>query len=158
MESTAKAAALARDLANKLQIRYANDPNINYVRQALDAAGWPEIFLSHGGVETEGNPVILIRIIGESAVSRDIFGNFTYCYAPHLLQFAYEMSATANDPIPLIADIITAEFESIKTGVRFQLYQLANGTAVTEANLDTAVVAGGATADLDELYWPTKLV
>jgi hypothetical protein len=157
MQSVAKADALMRDLADKLAKRYANDTGLNFLRTANDANGWPMLFISHAGVETEGNPVVLIRIVGESAVSTDIFGNFTYCYAPHLLQFAAELAATSNTLIPTLADVITAEFESIKTGVRFQLYEIPNGTAVTEASLNTAVTVGPQ-ADLDELYWPTKLV
>jgi hypothetical protein len=156
MQSTAKAIALVRDLANKLQIRYQGSASLNTVRQAFDANGWPMIFISVGGNEAEGQPVVLIRIIGENAVSTDIFGNSTYSYAPHLLQFAYEL-ASANDPEPSLADIMVATFESVKTGVRFQLYEITHGTAVTEASLDAAVAAG-ANADLDELYWPTKLV
>jgi hypothetical protein len=94
MQSVAKADALMRDLVDKLNKRFANDPGLNSIRTANDANGWPMAFISHNGVETEGNPVVLMRIIGESAVSTDIFGNFTYCYAPHLFQFAYELTAT----------------------------------------------------------------
>jgi hypothetical protein len=153
MQSVAKSEALIRDLANKLQIRYAGSATINFVRQANDAQGWPMLFLSVGGNEAEGQPVILIRIKNVDAVSKDIFGNQTFAYAPHTLEFAYELAA-ANKPIPLLTDIAPADFESIKTGVQFQLKILPNGTQVDEASIDAAAPS----VALDELYWPTKLV
>lgn len=153
MISTAKAVALSRDLADKLSKRYAGSATIDTVRQAFDANGWPMIFLSDGGTETAGSSVILVRIKGQDMVSKDVFGNATGSYAPHTLEFNYELTA-ANNPIPTDGDIFTAAFEAIKTGVRFQVKENTNGTAVTEANLATATVA----ADLEELNWPTKSV
>lgn len=152
-QSTAKAIALSRDLADKLSKRLSGSATIDTVRQALDANGWPMLFLSDGGVETAGSPVILIRIKGVDAVSKDIFGNSTTAYAPHTLEFNYELTA-ANNPIPADGDLWIGAFESIKTGVRWIAKENANGTAVTEANLATATVV----ADLEELYWPTKSV
>lgn len=153
MKSTAKAIALARDLADKLAKRYAGSATIDTVRQAFDANGWPMIFCSDGGVETAGNPVIALRISNPDAVSKDIFGSQTNAYAPHILEMAYELAA-ANNPIPSDADIFKSAFESIKVGARWQVKELANGTAVTEANIDAASPA----VDLEDLYWPTKSV
>jgi hypothetical protein len=153
MQSAAKADALVRDLADKLAKRYANGPGLNSLRIANDAQGWPMIFISTGGNEAEGQPVVLIRIRNVDMVSKDVFGNSTFAYAPHTLEFAYEL-ASSNDPIPTLADLAAAQFESIKTGVRFQLKTIANGTAVTEASLNAAAPV----ADLEELYWPTKSV
>lgn len=152
MQSTAKAQALSRDLADKLAKRFAGGASINSVRQANDANGWPLLFLSNGS-EAAGQPVILIRIKGQDMVSKDVFGGSTSSYAPHTLEFNYELTA-ANNPIPVDGDLWTAAFEAIKTGVRFQAKENANGTACTEANLATATVV----ADLEELYWPTKSV
>jgi len=152
-QSTAKAQALARDLADKLTKRYAGSATIDTIRQLNDSNGWPMIFCSDGGVETAGSAVILIRIKGQDAVSKDIFGNATTSYAPHTLELNYELTA-ANNPIPTDGDLWTAGFEAIKTGVRLKAEENANGTAVTEANLATATVV----ADLEELYWPTKSV
>jgi len=152
MQSTAKAQALARDLADKLSKRYAGSATINTVRQANDANGWPLIFCSNGN-EAEGQPVILIRIMAVPMISADVFGNPTTAYAPHTLEFAYELAA-ANKPEPTLADAAIAQFEAIKTGVRFQLKEIANGTAVTEASIDAASPA----LDIEELYWPTKSV
>jgi hypothetical protein len=151
--STAKAVALSRDLADKLSKRFAGSATINTVRQAFDANGWPMLFLSSGGVETAGSAVILIRITGVDMVSKDIFGNSTTAYAPHTLEFNYELAA-ADNPIPTDGDLWTAAFEAIKVGCRTKFEENANGTAVTEANLATATVV----ADLEELYWPTKSV
>ena len=152
-KSTAKAVALSRDLADKLRKRFAGSATIDTVREASDANGWPMLFLSDGGVETAGAAVILIRIMNVDAVSKDIFGNATTAYAPHTLEFNYERTA-ANNPIPTDGDLWTAAFEAIKTGVRFQAKENANGTACTESNLATATTV----ADLEELYWPTKSV
>lgn len=151
--SNAKAVALVRDLADKLSKRYAGGAGLNSVRQASDANGWPMLFISNAGNEAEGAAVVLIRIKGVDAVSKDIFGNATTAYAPHTLELAYELAA-ANKPIPTLADLASAEFEAIKTGVRYQLKEIANGTAVSEAAINAAAPA----ADLDELYWPTKSV
>src|SRR5581483_5689455 len=128
--SNAKAVALARDLADKLAKRYAGGSGLNTIRQAFDANGWPMIFVSHGGNEAEGQAVVLIRIKGVDAVSKDIFGNATTAYAPHTLELAYELTATSNCPIPTLADLAQAEFEAIKTGVRYQLKEIANATQV----------------------------
>lgn len=151
MKSLAKADALLRDVADKLKVRLAGSATIDTVRAARDAAGWPMLFLSDAGNEAAGQPVIAIRIKAVDAVSKDVFGNDLVAFAPHKLEVAYELAA-ANNPIPTDVDVLIAEYESIKTGVAIQLKELANGTAVTAANMDAAAVA----IELDELYWPTK--
>lgn len=151
MKSLAKADALLRDVADKLKVRYAGSATIDTVRAARDAQGWPMLFLSDAGNEAAGQAVIALRIRANDAVSKDVFGNDLVAFAPHILEVAYELAA-ANNPIPTDADILIAEYEAIKTGVRIQLKELANGTAVTAANMDAAAPA----ADLDDLYWPTK--
>ena len=153
MQSAAKAEALMRDLADKLSKRYANGSGLNSIRTANDAEGWPVIFISRNGNEAEGQPVVAVRISNVDAESRDVFGNSTYAYAPHVLELAYELAA-ANKPTPSTVDLAAVSFECIKTGVRLQLKEIAHGTAVTEASLNSASVA----ADLEELYWPTKSV
>lgn len=151
MKSTAKAEALLRDVADKLKVRFAGSATIDTVRAARDAQGWPMLFLSDAGNEAAGQAVIALRIRAVDAVSKDVFGNDLVAFAPHKLEVAYELTATDN-PIPTDKDLLTAEFEAIKTGVAIQLKELANGTAVTEANMNAAAVA----LELDELYWPTK--
>lgn len=151
MKSLAKADALMRDVADKLRIRYAGSSTIDTVRAARDAAGWPMLFLSDGGTETAGAAVIALRCKAVDAVSKDVFGNDLVAFAPHTWEVAYELTA-ANNPIPTDVDILIAEYESIKTGVKIQLKELTNGTAVTAANMDAATPA----IELDELYWPTK--
>ena len=150
MQSTAKAIALCRDLADLLAKR---PMALNTIRQAFDANNWPYLVLSVGGNEAEGQPVVLIRISNVDMVSKDIFGNQTYAYAPHILELAYELTS-GGAPEVARADLLTCEFESIKTGVRVQLKEIANGTAVTAASVSAAAPV----ADLDQLYWPTKLV
>lgn len=153
MKSTAKAEALLRDVADKLAKRFAGSATIDTVRQAKDANGWPMLFLSDAGNEAAGQPVIALRIKAVPMVSTDVFGNATTAYAPHALEVAYELTA-ANNPIPSDVDLLTAEFEAIKTGVKIQLKELANTVAVTEAAIDAAAIA----VELDELYWPNKSV
>jgi hypothetical protein len=158
MYSNAKSIALIRDLSDKLNERLKiSGSSVNQAAPAFytDANGavWPYLLITENGVATEGSPVIYIEISNVDMISKDIFGNQTYAYAPHILQFAYELTS-GGAPIPAIADILACEFEAIKTGVRFQLKQIANGTAVTAASVNAASAA----ADLDELNWPTKLV
>lgn len=151
MKSLAKADALIRDMADKLKVRYAGSATIDTVRVARDANGWPMIFLSDAGNEAAGQPVIAIRIQSVNAVSKDVFGNDLIAFTPHALEVAYELTA-ADNPIPSDKDILVAEFEAIKTGVKIQLKELANTTAVTAANMDAATPA----IELEDLYWPTK--
>jgi len=153
MMSNAAPVAFLRDVQDKLSKRFAaSGVSVNSIRQAFDANGFPFIVISENGNEAEGHPVIFIRISEIDAVSKDIFGNSTFAYAPLSLQVAYEMSAVVNEPIPALSDILVAEFESIKTGIALQLIQIANGLQVTEANVDAA----SPVITLDELYWPTK--
>ena len=152
-QSTAKSIALSRDLADKLAKRFANGAGLNSLRQAFDAQGWPMIFISANGNEAEGQPVILIRIHGVDAGSKDVFGNATEAYAPHLAQLCYEL-ASANHPEPSLADLAVAKWETERMGCRYQEFALANGNAVTEAALNAA----SPIADLEDLYWPTKSV
>lgn len=153
MQSVAKAQALVRDLADKLSKRFQNGASINSLRQANDAQGWPMLFLSVSGNEAEAQPVILIRVRNVDLVSKDIFGGSSFAYAPHTLELAYEL-AGANNPIPTDVDIVVAEFEAMRLGARFQLKEIANGTAVNEASLN----AKAPDCDLEDLYWPTKSV
>jgi hypothetical protein len=153
MQSNAKAVALIRDLADVLSKRMSG---LNSIRQAFDANNWPYLVASANGNEAAGQPVLLIRLSNVDAVSKDIFGNQTNAYAPHILELAYELQATPNigDSFVSHADRMAAELEAARVGARFQLKELANGTAVTAAN----VSAASAVADLDQLYWPTKSV
>lgn len=161
MYSNAKAVALLRDVADKLSKRLAySGTSVNTVATFFtstpDAAGgiWPYLLITEGGNASEGQPVIYVKISAQDMISKDIFGNDTDSYAPHILTFAYELGATGNETLPSHADITTCLWETIKTGVQLQLKEIANGTAVTDAN----VTAASVTVALDELYWPTKLV
>lgn len=152
LKSTAKAEALARDLAEKLKKRLAGSATIDTVREDKDANGWPLIFLSDGGTETAGNPVILIRIKGDDAVSKDIFGNAITAAAPHTTEVAYEKDGTEGEPSRL--DLTTVLFETIKMGTKIAIKEIDDATAVTES----AINAASADKTLDDLYWPTKSV
>lgn len=150
--NTAKANAVMRLLASDLKLRFANGAGINTVRQTVDSNGYPELFLSVNGVETAGNPVIYVRIDQISAVSTDVFGNPENAYAPHNMDIAWELSATAGLPEPAVADILTTLWECFPQNIATNVYQLANGTAVNETNVDAA----SPNQSFDWLRWPTK--
>jgi hypothetical protein len=157
MYSNAKSNALIRDLGDKLSKRLAfSGTSVNKVVQGsyTDGSGqvWPNLVITQNGNAAEGQPVIYIQISGQDMISKDVFGNQTEAYAPHIAQLGYELGAAGNETLPSHADIAACTFELVKTGVRFQLKEIANGTAVTAA----AVNAASPVADEDELYWPTK--
>lgn len=152
MKSTAKAEALIRDLKDKLAKRFEGSSTIDTVREAKDSQGWPLLVMSDAGNEAAGQPVIAIRIRAVDMVSKDVFGNSTTAYAPHKLEIAYELDGANIEPSR--TDLLTAEYEAIKTGVAIELKEIADGTAVTAASMDAA----SATLELEDLYWPTKSV
>lgn len=152
MISTAKAQACMRDLADRLSKRIAGSSTIDTVRAANDANGWPMLFLSDAGNEAEAQPVIVLRMSAQDAVSKDVFGNALVAFAPHILEVAYENTATANKAFPAKTDVQLVEWEAFKIGARTQVKEIANGTAVSEASMNAASAA----LDMDELYWPGK--
>lgn len=146
------AVGVARDLSDAFKIRFApGSAGINTVRQAQDANGWPMIFLSHNGVETESNPVIAIRIMNINVGAIDIFGNSTLPFTPHQCEIAYELTS-GGAPIPTTADYTTALFQVTRTGVIVENEPIANGTAVTEASMNAAQAAGPAQV-LRDIDW-----
>jgi hypothetical protein len=161
MFSNAKSLALIRDLADRLKVRLSANasPGINQVDESFfvdsKGASWPVLTLSQGGVVTAGSPVVVIQISNVDMVSKDIFGNQTFAYAPHLLQFGYEIGAsTTFIPWPSRADLAQIQFEAQTCGCEWQLKEIANGTAATAAALNAAA----AIVDIQPLYWPTKSV
>jgi hypothetical protein len=159
MYSNAKANALVRDLGDKLSKRLAfSGTSVNTVAQGTwtDGSGqvWPNLVISQNGNVAEGQPVIYIQISGQDMISKDVFGNQTEAYAPHVSQIGYELGAAGNQTLPSHADIAACMFELVKVGARVQVKEIANGTAVTAANVNAA----SAISDNEELYWPTKSV
>lgn len=149
--SPQKIQAVARDLGNRLAIRFQNNSGLNTVRYAYDTNGAPQLFFSHGGNESEGQPVVLVYLQQISMVSNDIFGNPALAYTPSLSQVCYELTS-GGYPIPAATDLLTIQWELIPFGIAQQLIQLSNGTAVTAANAEAATPS----IQLDQLYWPTK--
>lgn len=149
--SPQKLQSVARDLGNRLAIRFQNNSGLNTVRYAQDSNGGQQLFFSHNGVETEGSPVVLVYLQQISMVSNDIFGNPELAYTPSLSQVCYELTS-GGFPIPAASDLLTIQWELIPFAIRQQLIQIANGTAVTA----TSAEATTPSADLDQLYWPTK--
>lgn len=150
-KSTAKAEATMRDLKDRLALRLAGSARIDTVREAKDSEGWPVLILSDGGNEAAGQPVIGLRMKAVDAVSKDVFGNALVAFAPHELELAYELDGTV--PEADAKDIITVMVETGKIGARTLVKEIADGTAVTAANMDAAAVALALEADLK---WPTK--
>jgi hypothetical protein len=152
MSSFAKANAILRDVADKLTLRFpASASAINTVRQTVDSAGWPMIILSHAADETASHAVIALRMKAVDMISKDIFGNALTAYAPHALEIAFELDANGK-PTPAESDLMIANFEAIKTGVKIQLKQIVHATAVSATSMDAASVA----VEVEDLYWPTK--
>jgi hypothetical protein len=158
--SNAKAVALTRDLGDKLAKRLTSTgAGLNTVTTAFytdtNGAVWPYLLIYNATAGTgTGNPVLYIEISGIDAVSKDVFNNELYAYAPHKLLLGYELGAAGNETWVTHSDLLTAEFEAIKTGVALTLLEVANGTGVTPTTMNAAT----AVVTLDELYWPTKLV
>jgi hypothetical protein len=155
--SNQKIAACARDLGNRLAIRFANNTEaggVNSVSYAQDTNGGQLVYLynSADGLG-EGEPVILVYLQQIPMVSNDIFGNPELAYTPSTSSLSYELNS-AGAPIPTQADIDTVLWELFPFGIKFNLAPIPNGTAVTQASATTSLVAP--TASIDQLYWPTK--
>src|ERR1700688_4183767 len=131
------AVGLARDLSDRLSLRFAGGSGLNTVRQTQDANYWPEIFVSHGGNEAEGQPVVYIRIMDADVGAKDVFGNSTFPFTPTTTQIAYEFTA-GGFPEPTVTDYSTCLFEVARMGTIVQEFAIANGSAVTEANVNAA--------------------
>jgi hypothetical protein len=154
MKSLAKAEALIRglrdDLKPRIEANAGSAGRLDTVREARDSEGNPMLVLSDGGNEAAGQPVLAIRISQEDAVSKDVFGNDNLAYAPHKLELAYELDGAAPEVAAL--DLVLAMWEIAPRGVKVQVKQIADGTAVTAANIDAAAVA----EEIDWLRWPSK--
>lgn len=152
IQSTAKAQDLMRDLGDKLKVRLAANAGLNTVRRANDANGWPMLVLSHAANEAAGQPVVALRLMNVNAVSKDIFGGNLIAYAPHVMEIAFEMTATAGVQTPALLDVSLVEYEAFKLGTQIQIKEIAHSTAVTETSMNAASAA----ASYDDLYWPNK--
>jgi len=159
MYSNAKAIRLVQDIVDLLNARLKGQTAahaLNTISQGFtvdaNGASWPYALISNATDGTAADaPVVYIQVSNVDMVSKDIFGNQTYAYAPHILQLGYDPAATNA---VALADLLTCEFESIKSGVRLQVKTVTAHAQVNAANVNAAAPA----ADLDQLYWPTKLV
>ena len=131
------AVGIARDLADRLSLRFANSSTINTIAQSQDGNGYPIIVATHAGSAAEGQPVVWIRFTNIDVGAKDIFGNSTLPFTPTLAQIAYELNSTGA-PIPTTADFSTCLSEIARTGCVISEYAIANGTAVTEAAVNAA--------------------
>jgi len=152
MKSLAKADATLRDLAEVLKRRVSGSASIDTVREARDSDGWPMLILSDGGAEAAGDAVIAIRMKAVDAVSKDVFGNDLVAFTPHSMEVAYELDANGK-PTPANADVAEAIVEAAKKGVKIEIKEIANTTAVSAASMDAASPVKEIEVQ-DE--WPTK--
>lgn len=150
LQSTSTANGWARDLADKLTLRFKGGASITTVRAAQDASAWPMLFLSNGS-ESAGQPVIGIRIQGIDVGAKDIFGNSTIPFAPHSAEVAYELT-TGGFPTPVFADLTVVLYEISKLGVKVIDKAIAHNTAVTESSMNAAA----AVITVDNIDWPNK--
>jgi len=146
----AKSYAIARDLSQQLEIRVAGSAagRVNSVRNTKDVLGNPMIFLSRGGNEAAGQPVIALRILPVLNPTLSIFGQEIGSGDPSTIQVAYELDGAGQEPVAL--DIITVLYQSVPVGTRMNILQIADATAVTTANMDLAAIAQA----FEALYWP----
>lgn len=148
MKSIAKADATMRELKSTLDQRVQGGQlDMNTIRVAKDANGYPMLILSVGGVETATHPVIAIRMKADDAVSKDIFGNANVAFAPHTIEIANE------DAVPSRKDLAIVDAEVAKLNIKIQVKVMTAGDAVTEAHMDSAAPV----AVIDWLQFPTKL-
>jgi hypothetical protein len=136
LQSTSKATGMARDIADKMKMRFKGGAGINHVREALDANGWPMLFMSNGS-EAAGQPVIGLRIKNLDVGAKDIFGNSSLPFAPHTCEIAFELNG-AGAPTPSTSDLSQVLAEAARYGMILQEKAIANATAVTEASMNAA--------------------
>lgn len=151
LQSTDTAKGWVRDLADKFNLRFRSGAGVNTVRATLDTAGWPMLFMSTGGNEAAGQPVIGLRIKATDVGATDIFGNSTIPFAPHTCEVAYELTS-GGFPTPTFSDLSTVLYEVSKLGVKVADKAIANTTAVTQASMDAATPV----ITLDSIDWPNK--
>ncbi len=143
----AKTDSLMRAIAADLKLRLAGS-DLDTMTEARDADGYMYLMISDGGAVTAGNPVIYLKIKAAS-VQPDALGIDMAARAPHIAILAYELDGTVPEPSAL--DLAKVQMEVVKRGVRMQIRQIADATAVTNANAEAAAVA----ADLPmDMYWP----
>lgn len=145
------AVGLARDLADRLSLRFTNNSGINSIAQSQDENGYPIIVATHNGNAAEGQPVVWIRLMNIDVGAKDIFGNSTLPFTPTLCQIAYELTS-GGAPFPSVVDFSTCLFEIARTGCVVSEYAIVNGTAANEA----AVNAASPIQTLKDIDWGFK--
>ena len=83
--------------------------------------------------------VVGIRITDINVNAIDIFGNATLPFTPTQCEVAYELTS-GGAPEVAIGDLMVCAFEVTRTGMVQIIETIANGSAVTEANMNSATV------------------
>lgn len=143
---------VARDLADRLSLRFTNNSGLNSIQQTQDENGFPILVISSGGNQAAGQPVVWIRLMNMNVGSVDIFGNSTLPFTPTVGQIAYEINTAGTGPTPSVTDFSTCLLELGKTGVVIQEYAIAHGTQVNEA----AVNAASPSLTIKDIDWGLK--
>jgi hypothetical protein len=145
MISTAKAEALSRNLSERLNFRFKAS-GLSCVA-SKDTNGFPCLLLADATPAT-GEKAIFMRFIQADMVSKDIFGNSTYAYTPHIFQFCTETgSALARE------DIAVFMLEIGKIGILTEVYERANGAVPAVGDLVSGNLKGSFEYDV---LAPTK--
>ncbi|RMG80258.1 MAG: hypothetical protein D6707_06720 [Bacteroidetes bacterium] len=133
MKSIHKAQNLARTLKDRLSLQGLS------LSESTSAAGWPKLSLG---------TVASIEIAAVDAVSKDIFGNQEFAYAPHIAHFAV-VSGNAT-PANNISNVDLAKIvaDIAKAGLTISFKESA-------VDLATAEAAQGTIIEFDA-QWPTK--
>jgi hypothetical protein len=121
MKSVKKAETLARDLKDRLQFRGF------VITESRDGDGFPIL-------STDKNLTIAIRAV--DMVSKDIFGNASFAFTPHVATISY-----ASTSAPTVASILAATLEVGKMGMKITL---------------TETVAPSSQDFEFDVIWPTK--
>lgn len=128
-KSTAKAEALARDLKERLEFRGFT------IAESKDANGFPKLTLDTDEAS--------LRIVGIDGVSKDVFGNDNYSFAPHNIYFASRNDAMSSLKV---SRILT---EVIKIGIDKMIVQ-------THATVLATAEAAAGDEIIFDIRWPTK--
>lgn len=128
MKSTAKSLAWTRDLKDRLVFRgFA-------VAESFDADGWAKLTLD--------TDIASIKIVGQDAISKDVFGNALVAFTPHILYFASRDNAMST----LIASELMIEIA--KLGIKVVVQTHATVLATAEAAVGTELQF--------DVQWPNK--
>ncbi len=148
--ATKKAQTLARELANRLSIRFAAAATPLIVTSTVDASGNPVITVGDATPST-GEQYLFIRVVGSpDPIGVNSVGQAQPSYGPHAVQVLLETSATSGVAFLTEANNLVAMGEILRLGHRTEVYMRATGTLPAVADITAANLVGF----FDDLYFP----